>query len=123
MQSIEAWRQAFHANALTREQIGGLLDAVTHLSQRVAWFERQLFGQKSERRVLEPDAVQGSLGQPFEEIPAQRPATPKIRIDAHERERTLKRPALDGGEDAQPFFDEAKVELVPEKRTPRSLII
>ena len=109
MQSIEAWRRAFHADALTREQIGSLLDAVTQLSQRVAWFERQLFGQKSERRVLGPDAVQGSLGQPFEEIPAQRPATPKIRIDAHERERTLKRPALDGGEDAQPFFDEAKV--------------
>lgn len=107
-QSIEAWRRAFHANELTREQVGSLLDAVTQLSQRVAWFERQLFGQKSERRLLEPDAVQGSLGGSFDEIPAQRPAVPKIRVDAHERDRKLKQPALDG-EDAQPFFDEAKV--------------
>jgi len=108
-QSIEAWRQAFHANALTRAQIGSLLDAVTQLSQRVAWFERQLFGQTSERRRLAPDAMQGTLGQAFEAIPAQRPAAPKVKVDAHERDRKLKQPALDGGEDAPLFFDAAKV--------------
>jgi transposase len=108
MQSIEAWRRAFHANELTREQVGSLLDAVTQLSQRVAWFERQLFGHKSERRLIESDVVQGSLGESFDEIPAPRPAVPKIRVDAHERDRRLRQPALDG-EDAQPFFDEARV--------------
>jgi len=112
MRSIEHYREAFESHTLTSAQFAALLATACEaddLRRQVEWFKRQLFGQKSERRVLEPDAVQGSLGQPFEEIPAQRPATPKIRIDAHERERTLKRPALDGGEEAQPFFDEAKV--------------
>jgi transposase len=104
-QSIEAYRRAFHANELTREQVGSLLDAVTQLSQRVAWFERQLFGQKSERRLVEADPTQGSLGQSFDEIPADRPQNGKVAVAAHERERKP-RPA---GEDAQPFFDEAKV--------------
>lgn len=112
MRSIEHYREAFESHTLTSAQFAALLATACEaddLRRQVEWFKRQLFGQKSERRVLDPDAVQGSLGQPFEEIPAQRPATPKIRIDAHERERTLKRPAVDGGEEAQPFFDEAKV--------------
>lgn len=104
-QSIEAWRRAFHANELTREQVGSLLDAVGELSRQVEWFKRQLFGQKSERRLVDPDPTQGSLGQSFDEIPADRPQNGKVAVAAHERERKPRR----AGEDAQPFFDETKV--------------
>ena len=115
-QAIEAYRQAFEANTLTREQFTTLLDTVAdttrlvdELRRQVEWFKRQLFGHKSERRLLAPDAQQGSLGQAFEAVP-QPPETggKKIRIDAHERvgRRT---PAHHEGEDLGRFFDEAKV--------------
>jgi transposase len=107
-QSMEDYRKAFEANALTREQVGALLNAVSNLSRQVEWFQRQLFGPKSERRLVEPDAAQGTLGAAFEAIPAKRPATRKIKVDAHERDKKLKHPAAEG-EQAQPFFDEAKV--------------
>lgn len=109
-QSIEQYRHAFEANALTREQIGALLDAVGDLSRQVEWFKRQLFGQKSERRLADADPTQGSLGQNFDQIPTDRPANKKLAVAAHERERQPKTPAT-SSEDAQPFFDEAKVPI------------
>jgi transposase len=106
--SIEQYRQAFEANALSHEQFAALLDTVSDLSRQVEWFKRQLFGQKSERRLADADPTQGSLGQNFDEIPADRPANKKRAVAAHEREQQPKTPAA-GSEDAQPFFDEAKV--------------
>lgn len=107
-QAIEQYRAAFESHTLTRSQIAALLHTVSELSRQVEWFKRQLFGAKSERRLVEPDPSQGTLGGSFDEIPAPLPAAPKIRIEAHERERKLKQPAPDG-EQAAPFFDEAKV--------------
>jgi len=106
--TIEAYRKAFDDNALSRDQFGELLDTVSHLSQRVAWFERQLFGEKSEKRVPPPDPQQSSLGESFEAIPADGPKSKKVKVEGHERERKPKMPSADG-EDTQPFFDEAKV--------------
>lgn len=110
-QSIAAYRQAFESRTLTGEQFATLLataSEVDALRRQLEWFKRQLFGATSERRLVEPDPQQGTLGGSFDEIPAQRPTVPKIRIEAHERERQLKPPAPDG-EQAAPFFDEAKV--------------
>jgi transposase len=94
------------SRTLTREQFGTLLDQVSDLQRQVEWFKRQLFGQKSERRLLEPDPQQGTLGQGFAASPAAGNEGKKVRIEAHERVRTPKSPA---GEDATPFFDETKV--------------
>jgi len=107
-QSIQQCRAAFASRTLTGEQFGALLDQVNELSRQVEWFKRQLFGQKSERRLIEPDPAQGRLGETFGEIAAPRPAVPKIRVDAHECDRKLKQPVPAGGQ-AQPFFDADKV--------------
>jgi transposase len=107
-QAIEQYRAAFESHTLTRAQIAQLLETVSELSRQVEWFKRQLFGQKSERRLLEADPSQGTLGQSFEAIPESRPAAAKVRIEAHERERKLKQPAPDG-EDTAPFFDASQV--------------
>lgn len=115
--AIEAYRQAFEANALTREQFSALLQTavdasrlVDELRRQVEWFKRQLFSQKSERRLqLVPDAQQGSLGQAFDAVPqSEAAAGKKIRIEAHERVGR-RPPAPDEGEDLGTFFDEAKV--------------
>ena len=42
---------------------------IVNLRRQVAWFQRQIFGQKSERRLPEADSVQGTLGEPFNAIP------------------------------------------------------
>ena len=103
--AIEAYRKAFDDNALSREQFGELLDTVTHLSERVKWFERQLFGEKSEKRLPPPDVQQGTLGEAFDAIPAEAKSK-KVKVEAHERER---KPKVPESEDGQAFFDEAKV--------------
>jgi hypothetical protein len=107
-QAIEAYRQAFHANALSPEQFDKLLDTVARLADRVEWFERQYFGQKSEKRHPPVDAQQGTLGESFGEIPGDAPKGAKIKVGAHERDKKLKVPTPDG-EDSQSFFDEGKV--------------
>lgn len=112
-QSIEQYRQAFESKTLTHEQFTALLDAANkadELQRQVEWFKRQLFGQKSERRLADADPTQGSLGQNFDQIPTDRPANKKLAVAAHERERQPKTPAT-SSEDAQPFFDEAKVPI------------
>lgn len=109
-QSIEQYRRAFESNELTPEQFGGLLDTVSELSRQVEWFKRQLFGEKSERRNVEPDPQQGTLGQAFDAIAAAGAAGKKIKVDAHERERKPKERSADG-EDTSAFFDETKVPI------------
>jgi hypothetical protein len=58
------------AAAMSRQEIALLLKAyqelkLSHdeLAQRVTWFERQLFGAKSERRLVDPAKTQLNLGE------------------------------------------------------------
>lgn len=41
---------------------------IVNLKRQVAWFQRQIFGQKSEKRLPEPDGVQGVLGMGFDAV-------------------------------------------------------
>ncbi len=119
-QSIEQYRQAFESKTLTRAQFDALLDTAcqaddlrgetAELRRQLEWFKRQLFGQKSERRLADADPTQASLGHSFDEIPADRPGNKKVAVAAHEREQQPKTPAA-STEDARPFFDEAKVPI------------
>ena len=61
--------------ALTPLEISNLLDSkdreIIQLRRQVAWFQRQIFGQKSERRLSGPEGEQGILGEAFSAIPDQ----------------------------------------------------
>ena len=62
-------------------------------SKQVCQLQRQIFGRKSERRLPEPDGVQGTLG----ESEAMRPNR-KSKIAGHERTHKPKRSADDADE-------------------------
>jgi len=43
--------------------VGKLSNENADLRRQIAWFQRQIFGQKSERRVLTAEGVQGTPGR------------------------------------------------------------
>jgi len=88
--------------------VGQLTNEVTQLRRQVAWFQRQIFGEKSERRLPDPEGVQGSLGECFDTIPEVLPENKKTRVEGYDREHKPKRP-LDGADESTLFFDEKKV--------------
>jgi transposase len=98
--------------AMSAADMVALLDVkdreIIRLRRQVAWFQRQIFGQKSERRLPEPQGVQGTLGEPFEIAPDDVPPAKKSRIAAHEREHKNKN-QIDGNDDSALFFEESKV--------------
>jgi transposase len=80
---------------------------VEALKQQLDWFKRQLFGQKSENRILEGGSGQMSLGELIDQ--GEAPAPPARHIAAHTRRAALRQP--DTGEETLPFFDETRVPL------------
>ena len=83
---------------MSKKEVAGLLaahdslknthDSLKHshddLARQVAWFKRQLFGRKSERRICDADGRQLTLG----EIPeAEVTDRPQIEVPAHNRHR------------------------------------
>jgi len=102
------------AVGLTAPETSALLDAqereIVRLRRQVAWFQRQIFGQKSERRMPEQEGVQGRLGEAFDVVPDDVAAAKTTRIPAHERApKNKKQNLIDGNDDAALFFDESKV--------------
>jgi transposase len=105
-------------SALTQTQ---LIEMVQSLQHRLAWFERQLFGTKSERlRVLENER-QLSLGEII--CPPAPEALAKARVVAAHTRGVAQRDAAALGEaESVPFFDEARVPVttiqVPDPELP-----
>ena len=62
--------------------------------KRIAWLEKQLFGVKSERRIVEDGTYQMSLGEAFA-VPGQCRPPEKRAIPAHERLVPRKNPLAD----------------------------
>ena len=81
---------------------------IVNLRRQVAWFQRQIFGQKSERRLPEPDGVQGTLGEAFDAVPDVVPPKPKTRVASHERASKPNKPT-DRADESSLFFDDQKV--------------
>lgn len=79
---------------------------IAQLRAQVAWFQRQLFGSKSERRIVEPDATQGTLGEAFDAVPDTPAPDRKTRVACHDRTAAPKRPT---GDESTLFFEENKV--------------
>ena len=75
---------------------------IAALEHQLEWFKRQLFGETSERRHLEPPPEQMSLGEGIG-APALDPAA-KRTVDAHQRRISAKR--TDDDAKAALFFDE-----------------
>jgi len=90
------------AASLSRDEIVSLLKSKQELASRVdeltrqlEWFKRQLFGSKSERRLLSPDARQIALGEPFASTSPG--PVPTITVSSHSRRRS--RPAWESDTD------------------------
>jgi len=91
-----AWREWETTGAVLRQEIAGL-------RQQIDWFKRQLFGQKSERRIDIGSPGQMSLG----EWPSE-PAAPEVKgrpVVAHTRKAASRR----NDDESVPFFDETRV--------------
>jgi transposase len=83
----------------------GLQEQVGALQQRVQWFERMLFGQKSERR-LEANPQQMLLGEL--PVPAESPLPEGKTVAAHTR-RPPTTDCAEGADESALFFDPARV--------------
>ena len=87
-----------------------LRDRLESLERQLAWFKQQLFGEKSERRLVEVPPAQMSLGEgwnPSDEAPPP----PAQAIGAHTRRQPRNRLAEDDA--ATAFFDDrVPVELI-----------
>jgi len=88
------------------ELVGKQSREIVHLRRQVAWFQRQIFGQKSEQRLPQPDAVQGTLGEAFAAVPDDGPPHKKTPVAGHER---VSRPRQPTADESALFFDDRKV--------------
>lgn len=92
--------------AALQDKCAALSAQVSELVHRLSWFEKQLFGQKSERRlVYAPGQQQLSLQQP-----EQSGTAPEVRptlVDAHTR--APRKPRDADRDDSELFFDPTKV--------------
>jgi transposase len=93
-----------HAQLLETAQ--SLTNTVQTLQHQLEWFKRQLFGQKSERMRVLPDARQLSLGEVVSTVPPVS-EPPQRTVTAHTR-RARQRDAA-GEAESLPFFDDARV--------------
>ena len=105
------------ARALRAEQIVELAHShvalrqqVTALKHQLDWFKRQVFGEKSERRIIDAVDRQMSLGEAINpEQSATPPAALERLVPAHTRRMATNKP--DTGEESVPFFDETRVPI------------
>ena len=77
---------------------------IAQLEHQLAWLQRQVFGEKSERRHLDPPPEQLSLGEGLAGPTTDPAATQPVA--AHTRRRVTKGA---NGDDAPRFFDPARV--------------
>ena len=96
------------AAAYRPHQIVDLSRELAAAKHQIAWFKRQIFGQKSERRIVDGADGQMSLGEAITQDQVASPPPPTERpVAAHTRRQTSKKP--DTGDDSLPFFDDSRV--------------
>jgi hypothetical protein len=96
-------------NADLQHRIQTIEQQLQTLKQQLDWFKRQLFGQKSEKRLIEPNPAQMSLGELS--VPEALPEAAVQPVAAHTRRRshtdfTQDKDDKDG---SALFFDESRV--------------
>ena len=96
------------AAAYRPQQVVELSRELAAAKHQLDWFKRQVFGTKSERRIIDPASGQMSLGEMLTpEQPASSPAPVERPVAAHTRRPTTKTP--ESGDDSLPFFDAAQL--------------
>ena len=93
------------AATLRPQQIVDLSCELAAARQQLDWFKRQLFGQKSERRLVADTSGQMSLGDMIDAGSAAAPA--ERTVAAHTRRPATKQP--DAGDESVSFFDASRV--------------
>lgn len=89
-----------------RSEIGFLKTKNEELSAQVKWFQNQLFGQKSERRIVDTPKEQLFLGEQFQE------QTDEVETrTVKEHKRKTKRTESTDGDEQKLFFDESVVPI------------
>jgi transposase len=94
------------AAELAPEQVVGLSQELAAARHQLEWFKRQLFGQKSERRLIESEGAQLNLGEAIDQGQAETPHQQHV-IAAHTRSVARNKP--EAGDESVPFFDETRV--------------
>jgi transposase len=95
------------AAALSPAEIVALLAENAKLKRQVAWFQRQLFGRNSEKRLREPDPDQLTLTGMFTTpvSPADQPPPPTETVKAYQRRFRLT--GADLADESELRFDES----------------
>lgn len=92
------------------QQIALLEDEVVALKERLAWFERQLFGQKRERFIpSDPAQLEMDLGAAEGEAPA-----PEVEQISYQRQKKKPRPKPTGRQPWPADLPRLVIELYPE---------
>ena len=94
------------ANAQTQHQLARMQVEFDALKHQLEWFKRQIFGQKSEKRIAPPSPGQMFLGEL--PIPETAPTVLGTLIPAHTRQ-PRQTDLAKGAEDSSLFFDEKRV--------------
>lgn len=91
-------------------EMARLREEISQLKQRVAWFEKQLFGQKSEKRPIDNPQQYNLLGEPATTAAAEED---KLEI-TYQRGKAKKQRPEDCATDAGlRFSDDVPVEVIP----------
>lgn len=91
-------------NATLEQRTAELEQLTQELEQQLEWFKRQLFGQKSERRILESASEQLELGSVLETAEQAPPPTTTVKT-FERKQRTC--PTVVGVEESRLKFDES----------------
>jgi transposase len=96
------------AAAYCPSQVVELSRELAAAKHQIDWFKRQVFGQKSERRLIDSASGQMSLGEILtQEQSASPPAPTERQVTAHTRRPSTRKPDTD--DDSLPFFDDSRV--------------
>ncbi|WP_299161445.1 IS66 family transposase [Accumulibacter sp.] len=96
------------AAAYRPQQVVELSRELAAAKHQLDWFKRQVFGQKSERRIIDNASGQMSLGEAIDQDQVASPLPPVGRqVAAHTRRPTTRKPDI--GDDSLPFFDASRV--------------
>lgn len=96
-------------NTKLRSQLASVTQKLTDVERELAWFRKQIFGQKSERRIVTPAAsslgVQQWLGEAFEPKEEQLPVVAGETVKEHVRRRSKRADVTMGDAESLLRFD------------------
>ena len=100
-EAIEKYDTLKAENESLKSQVDTYSERIEELTAQVKWFQKQLFGSKSERRIAETPKEQLFLGEQFQ----QETAEPETQTVAAHQRKKRKSQSVDGDKQ-ELFFDE-----------------